>query len=53
MTSTRAARFRGYEEHGLCPDLQIPDRTLKDEEVNKAMERILKSLEHQFEAKLR
>jgi phenylalanyl-tRNA synthetase beta chain len=43
----------GMKSTAFALTFRSPDRTLKDEEVNKAMERILKSLEHQFEAKLR
>jgi len=43
----------GMKSMAFALTFRSPDRTLKEEEVNKAMERILKSLEHQFGAKLR
>jgi len=43
----------GMKSTAFALTFRSPDRTLKDEEVNKAMERILKSLEHQFGARLR
>lgn len=43
----------GMKSTAFALSFRSPDRTLKDEEVNTAMEKILKSLEHQFGAKLR
>lgn len=43
----------GMKSTAFALTFRSPDRTLKDEEVSTAMDRILKSLEHQFEAKLR
>ena len=43
----------GMKSTAFALTFRSPERTLKDEEVNAAMDRILKSLEHQFGAKLR
>jgi len=43
----------GMKSTAFALTFRSPDRTLKDEEVNASMERILRSLEHQFGARLR
>jgi phenylalanyl-tRNA synthetase beta chain len=43
----------GMKSTAFALSFRSADRTLKDEEVNTAMEKILKSLEYQFDARLR
>lgn len=43
----------GMKSVAFALTFRSPERTLKDEEVNTAMDRIIRSLEHQFGARLR
>ena len=44
---------KGHKSMAYALSYRAPDRTLKDEEVNEAHERIIKTLEEKLSAKLR
>jgi len=50
---TKASSTRRHEERGLFHNVQASDRTLTDEEVGKAMTKILDGLKRNLGAELR